>query len=386
MQKLRFLLLALFTSFSFISSAQFTVYGTVLDLTTREPLGSASVFCQNTTLGTATNKQGEFSLQLKSGGYDLIFTYTGYQTQTIRITGDVTKFEILMIKEDKSLGEVVIKSSNEVKDGWEKYGSFFLENFVGSTPNAAQCVLQNPEVLKFYFLKKSNKLRVLATEPLQIANKALGYNLRYQLDSFVYFYNTDINSYRGYCLYSEMEGTDSLRRVWSSNRMKAYYGSKLQFMRSYYDSTLIEDGWNIDMLDETDHTKFNRVKNVYDTSVYSEVILYPEITVMTSPEAPDSLPVPKVILDSAHATMQVEFYYPRKISVTYTKKKPEPEYIKKFKLPKNVAVQISYIDMSDGIAIKENGYYYDQKDWINQGYWSWKNIADLLPYDYLPER
>ncbi|MBN8673000.1 MAG: carboxypeptidase-like regulatory domain-containing protein [Chitinophagales bacterium] len=386
MQKLRFLLLALFTSFSLISSAQFTVYGTVLDSTTREPLGSASVFCQNTTLGTATNKQGEFSLQLKSGGYDLIFTYTGYQTQTIRITGDVTRFEILMIKEDKSLGEVVIKSSNEVKDGWEKYGSFFLENFVGSTPNASQCVLQNPEVLKFYFLKKSNKLRVLATEPLQIANKALGYNLRYQLDSFVYFYNTDINSYRGYCLYTEMEGTDSLRRVWSSNRMKAYYGSKLQFMRSYYDSTLTEDGWNIDMLDETDHTKFNRVKNVYDTSVYSVVILYPEITVMTSPEAPDSLPVPKVISDSAHGTMQVEFYYPRKISVTYTKKKPEPEYIKKFRLPKNVAVQISYIDMLDGIAIKENGYYYDQKDWINQGYWSWKNIADLLPYDYLPER
>lgn len=386
MQKLPFLLLALFTSFSFISSAQFTVYGTVLDSTTREPLGSASVFCQNTTLGTATNKQGEFSLQLKSGGYDLIFTYTGYQTQTIRITGDVTKFEILMIKEDKSLGEVVIKSSNEVKGGWEKYGSFFLENFIGSTPNASQCVLQNPEVLKFYLLKKSNKLRVLATEPLQIANKALGYILRYQLDSFVYFYNTDINSYRGYCLYTEMEGTDSLRRVWSSNRMKAYYGSKLQFMRSYYDSTLIEDGWNIDILDETDNTKFNRVKNVYDTSVYSEVILYPEITVMTSPEAPDSVPVPKVILDSAHATMQVEFYYPRKISVTYTKKKPEPEYIKKFKLPKNVAVQISYIDMSDGIAIKENGYYYDQKDWINQGYWSWKNIADLLPYDYLPER
>lgn len=386
MQKLRFLLLALFTSFSFISSAQFTVYGTVLDSTTREPLGSASVFCQNTTLGTATNKQGEFSLQLKSGGYDLIFTYTGYQTQTIRITGDVTKFEILMIKEDKSLGEVVIKSSNEVKDGWEKYGSFFLENFIGSTPNASQCVLQNPEVLKFYFLKKSNKLRVLATEPLQIANKALGYNLRYQLDSFVYFYNTDINSYRGYCLYTEMEGTDSLRRVWSSNRMKAYYGSKLQFMRSYYDSTLIEDGWNIDLLDETDHTKFNRVKNVYDTSVYSEVILYPEITVMTSPGATDSLPVPKVIADSAHGAMQVEFYYPRKISVTYTKKKPEPEYIKKFKLPKNVAVQISYIDMLDGIAIKENGYYYDQKDWINQGYWSWKNIADLLPYDYLPER
>jgi hypothetical protein len=32
----------------------------------------------------------------------------------------------------------------------------------------------------------------------------------------------------------------------------------------------------------------------------------------------------------------------------------------------------------------ENGYYYDQRDLVNQGYWSWKNIADLLPYDYHP--
>ncbi len=356
MKKLRFTLLALFAGFSFAATAQFTVTGVVLDSTSREPLAAASVFCQNTTLGTATNKQGEFSLALKSGGYDLIFTYTGYQTQTIRITGDVSKFEILMIKEDKSLGEVVIKSSNEVKDGWVKYGSFFLENFIGTTPNAAQCSLQNPEVLKFYFLKKSNKLRVLATEPLLISNKALGYSMRYQLDSFIYQYNTDINSYRGYCLYTEMEGNDSLRRVWAVNRVKAYAGSKLQFMRSYYDSTVKEDGWLIDMLDEHDPAKFTRITNVYDTLYYGA-------------------------LDS---TMEVEIWFPRKISITYTKKKPEPEYLKKFKLPKNVGTQISYIDLTDAIAIKENGYYYDQKDWINQGYWSWKNLGDQLPYDYLP--
>ena len=82
------------------------------------------------------------------------------------------------------------------------------------------------------------------------------------------------------------------------------------------------------------------------------------------------------------STLQVEVWYPRKISITYAKTKPEPEYLKQFKLPKNVAIQISYIDMMDAIAIKENGYYYDQKDWINQGYWSWKNLADQLPYDY----
>ena len=352
---LSFLFLAVL---SFKANAQFTTTGTVVDSATHEALQGASVFCQNTTLGTVTNKQGEFSLQLKSGGYDLIISYTGYRTQQVRISGsDNNKLEILLVKEDKSLGEVVIKSSNEVKDGWQKYGEFFIKNFIGTTPNASQCELLNPQVLKFYYYKRSNKLKVLATEAVQISNKALGYDLRYQLDSFVYYYNTDINSYRGYCLYSEKEGTDSLKKVWLTNRNKAYYGSKLHFMRSYYDSTLTEDGYTIDLLNENNETKFDKVKDPYDTLYYGG-------------------------LDS---TMQVEIWYPRKFSVTYIKKKPEPEYLKKFGLPKNVSTQISYIDLKDGIAIQQNGYYYDQKDWVNQGYWSWKNIADQLPYDYSPE-
>lgn len=356
MQKIRFLLVSLLCGFSFIVNAQFVITGSVLDSTTREPLTPASVFCQNTTLGTVTNKQGEFSISLKSGGYDLIFSYTGYQTQTIRVTEN-KKLEILLIKEEKSLGEVVLKNSYEVTDGWEKYGDFFTKNFIGATPNAAQCVLVNPEVLKFYFYKKSNRLKVLATEPLQVSNKALGYNLRYQLDSFVYYYNTNINSYRGYCLYTEMEGTDSLKKVWVANRAKTYEGSKLHFMRSYYDSTLAEDGWIIDILDEANEKKFNKVKDVYDTLYYGA-------------------------LDS---TLQIEIYYPRKISITYTKKRPETEYLKKMGLPKNAPYPISYIDIKETIAITENGYYYDQKDWVSQGYWSWKNVADLLPYDYLAE-
>ena len=358
MQKPRFLFLSSLTVFSLVVHGQLTASGSVLDSASREPLPGASVFCQNTTLGTATNKQGEFSLQLKSGGYDLIISYTGYKTQMVRINNnDDIKLEILLVKEDKSLTEVVIKNSNEVPDGWEKYGDFFTNNFIGATPNAAQCVLLNPEALKFYYSKRSNKLKVLATEPLQIVNKALGYDLRYQLDSFVYYYNTDINSYRGYCLYTEMEGNDAEKKIWNMNRTKAYYGSRLHFMRSYYDSTLAEDGWLIDLLDENSDTKFSKVTDPYDTLYYGT-------------------------LDS---TLQIEIWYPGKLSVTYTKKKPEPEYLKKSGLPKNVSAQISYIDMKDAITIKENGYYYDQKDWVSQGYWSWKNLADQLPYDYLPD-
>ncbi len=370
----------LFCCVSFFSHAQFVIEGSILDSATREPLPSASVFCQNTTLGTYSNKQGIFSLSLKSGGYDLIISYTGYQTQTLRVT-DQNKLEILMVKEDKSMSEVVIKTSNEVTNGLEKYGDFFIANFIGSTPNAARTVILNPEVLKFYYYKRSNKLKVLATDAIQIANNALGYNLRYQLDSFVYYYNTNINSYRGYCLYSEMEGSDSLKNAWSVARAKAYKGSKLHFMRSYYDSTLLQDGWIIDMLSEGGDKDFTRIMDVYDSNYYNLITYTRDSITYTT----DSIRIDTVVHQVLTGVVDVEIYYPRKISITYMKKKPEPEYLKKFGLPKNVSTLISYIDLKDGIVIKENGYYYDQKDWINQGYWSWKNVADLLPYDYLPD-
>jgi hypothetical protein len=365
-----------------LCNAQFIVSGVILDSSTHEPLASASVFCQNTTSGTYSNKQGEFTLSLKSGGYDLIITYTGYQTQTIRV-GDSSRLQVLMAKEDKSLGEVIIKSSNEVADGWAKYGDFFIKNFIGATPNAAKTSLLNPEALKFFFYKKSNRLKVLATDAIRVENKALGYSLRYQLDSFVYYYNTDVSSYRGYCLYTEMEETDSLKRVWAAARKKAYYGSKLQFLRSYYDNTLIEDGWTIDMLDENNDKKFNPVKDVYDSS-YFYLVNYTRDSITYTRDS-SGLVTDSIIYKLETGQVDVEIYYPRKISITYIKKRPEPEYLKKNGLPKNVGTQISYVELKNAVIIMQNGYYYDQKDWINQGYWSWKNLADQLPYDYEPE-
>ena len=347
-------LLSIFVST--IVFGQFTITGKVVDSTTKEPLFGASVFAQNTTSGTTTNREGEFSLSLKSGGYELIVSFTGYQSREIRISNnDNNPLQIEMTKEEKAMEEVIIRSSNEVKDGWDKYGKFFLENFIGSTPNALQCSLQNPEAVHFYYYKKSEKLKVLATEPIVISNQALGYNLRYQLDSFMYYYKTQVSSYRGYCFFSEMDSSFAQQRIWSANRKKAYDGSKLQFMRSYYDSTLNEDGYEIALLDSMYDKRFDIISNPYDTTYYG-------------------------VFDSTH---EVEVFYPRKISITY-KKKPEPEYLKKFKLPLNVGSQISYVDLLDAIEIKENGYFYDQKDWVSQGYWSWKNLADLLPYDYIP--
>src|SRR5215204_1919423 len=228
MKNVFLLTLLIFSFISGSSQSNFTVSGKVIDSASREPLAFASVFCQNTTQGTTTNKEGSFYLSPKEGGYDLVITYTGYKSQLIRISPELktTDLQIEMVKEEKSIEEVVIRSSNEVKDGWTKYGKFFIENFIGSTPFASQCVLTNPHVLKFYYFRKSEKLKVMADSPLVIYNNALGYDLRYNLDSFLFMYKTDLCSYRGLGFFEEKTGTADSVKLWKKNRQKAYLGSR----------------------------------------------------------------------------------------------------------------------------------------------------------------
>jgi hypothetical protein len=345
------------TLFSMISFAQFTITGKVVDSESKEPLQGASVFAQNTTKGTTTDKDGVFRLSLDKGGYELIISFTGYDSRYITIQ-DNQELNIELKKADNSMSEVVIKSSNEVPDGWEKYGRFFIKYFIGATPFADNCTILNPEALKFLYYKRNDRLKVLASEPIQIANNALGYNLRYELDSFVYYFKTNMNSYRGRCLYTEMEGSADSLAAWKANRAEVYYGSKLHFLRSYYDSTLKQNGFTVDVLSKKSETKFNQLVNPYDTAYYY----------------------------FSDSTGDAELWFPVKASITYTRKAPAQEYLRQLNLPLNVKVQISYIDLADAIIIKPNGYFFDQSSWTSQGYWSWKNLADQLPYDYEPDR
>ena len=140
---------------------------------------------------------------------------------------------IEMKQQVKSMEEVAIKSSNELKDGLERYGGFFTENFIGKTTNSTQCVIKNKEALKFYFSKKRNRLKVLASEPLVVENTALGYRIKYTLDSFTHDYNTLVSAFTGYPLFEEMQPVDATQSaVWNANRITAYKGSILHFMRS----------------------------------------------------------------------------------------------------------------------------------------------------------
>ncbi|GAA4345469.1 carboxypeptidase-like regulatory domain-containing protein [Flaviaesturariibacter amylovorans] len=354
MKKLSFLLLALLCAT--LSFAQGILTGTVTDADNGQPLEGASVFAQNTTVGTLSKNDGSYRLSLGKGGWELVVSYTGYVSEKINVdpTGDLVR-NIALKKEDKSLTEVVIQSTNEVADGLAKYGDFFLAHFLGKTANAAQTKLENPGALRFFYYKRSDKLKVFASEPLRISNNALGYQLQYNLDSFVYYYKTDVNSYRGSCLFMPMDGDATQKAAWETARDAAYRGSRLHFLRAYYDSALKQEGFVVNISLKSNPSQFGMLSNPYDTSYY--------------------------YTDSAG---NVELWFPRKASISYMKAKPEPAYIEEAKLPKDFPAQVTYVDLLDGILIRPNGYFTDQGSWVSQGYWSWKNLADQLPYDYEP--
>ena len=351
--------IALLLSLTVVSQEKtFLVSGKVIDEKSSQPLAGASVFCQNTTIGTVSKNDGSFSLRLANGGYDMIVSYTGYETRAIRIGKGNKENDSLVVElkeQDKSLGEVVVAGSAEVADGWSKYGQFFLDNFIGATPNASQCTLENKDAVKFYFYKKRNKLKIKATQDLVITNNALGYKIKYQLDSFVYEYGTNVSSYTGYPLFEELSGTPEQQETWKQNRLYSYSGSRLHFIRSWYDSTLKEEGFVLEMADSNDRNKLTPVNDPYDPKFYA--------------------------VDSG----DVEISIGGRLRVSYTNQAPDKKYLQENKFPLSTRVEISAIDILNGMEIEENGYFYDQSDVTNLGYWSWKKLAEVLPYDYLPE-
>src|SRR5687767_7856239 len=128
----------------------FVVMGKVIDSASGLPLAGASAYCENTTYGTTSNNEGLFFMRLPNGGYDMVVTYTGYERKTIRLSNNTSyadTLNVILTKQEKSLEEVAVVATNEVADGWAKYGQFFKDYFIGTTPNASHCMLENPEAL-----------------------------------------------------------------------------------------------------------------------------------------------------------------------------------------------------------------------------------------------
>ncbi len=99
------------SAFSISLARQYFVRGKVTDKSTGSALSYANIRVINTTMGTASNKNGEYEIRLSAGKYKLIASYIGYNSDTISINlkKNITGVDFQLKQININLPEVVVK-------------------------------------------------------------------------------------------------------------------------------------------------------------------------------------------------------------------------------------------------------------------------------------
>jgi TonB-linked SusC/RagA family outer membrane protein len=107
--------------FSVVLSAQLSISGTVVDGETKEPLIGASVLGpQGSEVGTVTDLDGKFSVQLPDGFKYLSISYVGYSDLKYNLGADAgAKDVVIELEQGTSLGEVVVTALGLERDNRE---------------------------------------------------------------------------------------------------------------------------------------------------------------------------------------------------------------------------------------------------------------------------
>src|SRR5690606_31149620 len=106
------------------------VSGTVTDIS-GEPIPGVTVSVPGTTIGTATDLNGKYSLNVPEGS-TLVFSFIGFETQRIEV-GDQSIIDVTLGEDMTSLDEVVVVG----------YGTQKKVNLTGAVSYVNSDVLEN---------------------------------------------------------------------------------------------------------------------------------------------------------------------------------------------------------------------------------------------------
>lgn len=327
-----------------------TLTGTVTDSADGKPLAGVSVFLNSTSIGTSTHADGAFTLPgIPRGKYQLVVSAIGYGTtiSTINASLALPTLIISLSRRPTELEAVTVEPF--LKDGWEKWGKFFLDNFIGTGENARSCTIVNRDALRFHFHSKNNMLTVTATEPLIIENMALGYTLEYRMTTFSSDFEAHLVTYFGYPFFREMSATRETRRQrWEQHRKEAYAGSILHFMRSLYDNQLAEAGFIVQ--------QDRKVPNIEKQRIENRTV--------------------RLTTDSLLTVQPVDtkgLFFRGTINVLFGDAKKRIPY-------RGSSIRLL---TPATISIEENGSYFPPEELLSTGFWAGsEKIANLLPMEY----
>jgi len=388
MKKLQILILS-FVLVTINLSAQIVIEGSISF--NNKPIESATVYLNNTSIGTITNTNGEFSLEVNEGEYQLIISYIGLKK--IEYALDTSKYDkpltFLLAKEEFVLDEIVVTNKKNDRDR-PYHLSRFISAFIGTGDLSKQCKIKNPDVLFFDYDKSKRHLTAEAYEPLIVENKTLGYKIHYDLKYFSL--DNKYVKYLGYTYFKEFKGK---QKRWQKNRLKAYLGSQRHFYKSVLENTTKEEGFIIHQFARKHRTK-EEIRKEQEAKNPFKGTFVSNFNPIKESERIDGINVPKykdylyksdmpssdiVVIEDNIPYLQ----FKDNIIVVYTKEKEERSYIiQNGETRKRYPQTSNVLPLTEKTAIHATGILANPLSVIYEGYWGYEKFAYTLPLDYKP--
>lgn len=375
----------------------FQLKGQVIDESNNQPIEFATVYINKTTSGTVTDIDGRFELTFSEEQPELIISFAGYQpiTHILDIQTLNQPYIFKMAIDTKVLKEVKVEAKRD--SIWYINLEVFKREFIGSTMFGIQCELVNFEDLIIIYSPKTNIMEVSAKDILTINNMGLGYRIKYLLDHFKYDLNTGYVTFAGYPFFEPLPGGKMKTKKWERNRIKAYNGSSMHFLRALHRMQLEEEGFNLLRLVRKPNPErpseeqiLSARKAMRNRTGFSENQIDSISDIISRARLPkivEYLDTNKVPYDTylMEVNNEVELKFNDFFQIVYTGEKEELAYVRSRNIfkPREPTYQTSVISLTtESDKINSSGSMYDPFSLIYEGYWAWEKLGDMLPLDY----
>ena len=222
------------------------IKGTISDKTTKSAIYSASVYFNGTFVGTLSDQNGNFELDIsRVATMPLTISALGYYSVTLNDFSSGKLLLIYMTPKLFELNEVVVNAKSHVRERRANL-TIFRNEFLGTTANALNCEILNESDIKFIYGSDNDTVKAYAIKPILIENKALGYKITYYLDKFEYYKQSTSFFFKGNIVFNEdLTKDESPKQVFERKRKYTYLGSRMHFFRALWANDLNSAGFTI---------------------------------------------------------------------------------------------------------------------------------------------
>ncbi|MFH1196981.1 MAG: carboxypeptidase-like regulatory domain-containing protein [bacterium] len=225
-----------------------SISGRIIDDENGEALQYVNIYITGTTWGTVSNENGTFEIRsVYPAEHEVVISLIGYEI--VRKTVEIGKKDHIKLKDirlkPKEYEITGLEIVAEKPDRWLRDLRQFKNLFLGTSIFSMDCELKNENYIEFG-RPSETVLTAKINRPLQIVNKALGFEIYCDLINFKYDESESRLQYMITTSFKEMIPLDeSQKKRWEENRRKAYKESIDHFLVALINNSFMEKGFEV---------------------------------------------------------------------------------------------------------------------------------------------